>query len=223
VEFDVVNLRVLRTANAGSVECLANLPGEMDELVKVRSCNCVGVMFDQKKPVATPGHVADHHTKSRHFDVDGSGPTVAGYVFEGYCAICVQDDSHNAYWRFHAMRTGLDPAQMRERGYNTNGSMPAHTQASTVIEENHARDAVRTGGFAEQCAHHCFGSPRFGDESPAEGFVIPLKQKAALLQVAAAEVRATFDDGSGGLTAGVRIDDPYFFQKTPLFRFQSRL
>jgi hypothetical protein len=53
--------------------------------------------------------------------------------------------------------------------------------------------------------------------------VIPLKQKATLLQVAAAEVRTTFDDGSGWLTAGMRIDDPDFFQKTPLFRFLSRL
>jgi hypothetical protein len=33
--------------------------------------------------------------------------------------------------------------------------------------------------------------------------VILLKQQAALLQVAASEVRAAFDDGSGRLTAGV--------------------
>ncbi len=81
--------------------------------------------------------------------------------------------------------------------------MAAHAQASAVVEENDARDAVRMGGFAEQCAHHRFGGTRFGDQSPAEGFVIPLKQKATLLQVAAAEVRAAFDDGSGRLTAGV--------------------
>ena len=199
----MVNLRALRTANAGGVECLANLPGELDELVKIRSCNRVGMMFDQKKPVATPGNVAGHHTESGHFDIDGGGPAVARDVFKGYCAVLVQSDSHNAYWRFHAMRTGLDPAQMRERGYNTDGSMPAHTQASTVVEENDAGGAVCTGGLAEQRPHHRFRGTRFGDKSPAKGFVILLKQKPTLLQVAGAKVRATFDDGSGRLTAGV--------------------
>jgi hypothetical protein len=99
----------------------------------------------------------------------------------------------------------------------------AHAQASAVVEENDARDAIRMGWFAEQCAHHRFGSTRFGDESAAEGFVIPLKQKATLLQVTAAEVRATFDDGSRRLAAGVRIDNPDLFQETLLLRFLCKL
>jgi hypothetical protein len=81
--------------------------------------------------------------------------------------------------------------------------MPAHAQASAVVEENDACNAVRTGGLAEQCAHHGFGGTRFGDKSPPEGFVIVLEEKTTLLQVAAAEVWATFDDGSGRLAAGV--------------------
>jgi hypothetical protein len=99
----------------------------------------------------------------------------------------------------------------------------AHAQASAVVEENHACNAVCTGGFAKQCAHHRFGSTRFGDESPAEGFVIPLKQKATLLQVTAAQVRAAFDDGSGRLAAGMRIDNTDLFQETLLLRFLSKL
>jgi hypothetical protein len=101
------------------------------------------------------------------------------------------------------MRTGLDPAQMRERGYNTDGSMPAHTQASTVVEENDAGNAVCAGWFAEQCADHRFRGTRFSDKCPAKGFVTLLKQKPTLLQVAGAKIRASFDDGSGRLTAGV--------------------
>jgi len=101
------------------------------------------------------------------------------------------------------MRTGLDLAKIRERGYNTDGSMPAHAQASAVVEENDAGDAVCKGGLAEQGADHRFRGARFGDKSPAEGFVTLLKQKPTLLQVAGAKVRASFDDGSGRLTAGV--------------------
>jgi hypothetical protein len=59
------------------------------------------------------------------------------------------------------------------------------------------------GRLAEQCAHHRFGGTWFGDKSPAEGFVILLKQKATLLQVAVSKVRATFNNGSGRLAAGV--------------------
>ncbi|MDX6459228.1 MAG: hypothetical protein QOE55_2925, partial [Acidobacteriaceae bacterium] len=124
-------------------------------------------------------------------------------IFEGHGTVCVQSDSHNPYWCFHAMRTGLDPAQIGERGDDTDGSMPAHAQASAVVEENDACDAVGTGGFAQQCPHHRFGGTRFGDKSPPEGFVIVLEEKTTLLQVAAAEVWATFDDGSGRLAAGV--------------------
>jgi hypothetical protein len=101
--------------------------------------------------------------------------------------------------------------------------MPAHAQASAVVEENDARNAVCMRGFAEQCAHHRFGSARFGDESPAERFVILLEAKPALLQVAIAEVWATFDDGSGGLSAGMRIDNPDFYQETLLFLCLSKL
>jgi hypothetical protein len=223
MKFDVVDLCAFRTANASSSECLPDLPGEMDELVKVRFHNRVGMMFDQKKPVAAPGNVAGHRTESGYFDVNGSGPAVAGYVFEGHGAVFVQSHSHDANRCFNAMRAGLDPAKICERSYDSDGSMPAHAQASAVVEEDDARNAIRTGGLAEQCAHHRFRGTRFGDKGPAEGFVILLKQKATLLQVAAAEVRATVNDGSGGLTASMRIDNPDLFQKTPLFRFLSRL
>jgi hypothetical protein len=101
--------------------------------------------------------------------------------------------------------------------------MPAHAQASAVVEENDARNAVCAGWFAEQCADHRLRGTRFSDKCPAKGFVILLKQKATLLQVAAAEVRATFNDGSGGLTTSMRIDDPDFFQKMLHLRFLSKL
>jgi hypothetical protein len=101
------------------------------------------------------------------------------------------------------MRTGLDPAQIRERGDNADGSVATHAQASAVVEENYACNAVTASRFAKQCAHHRFGGARFGDESTAEGFVIALEHDATLVQVAISEFRAAFDDGSGGLTAGV--------------------
>jgi hypothetical protein len=203
MKFDVVDLCALRTANAGADERLPDSPSEMDELVNVRFRNRVGMMFDQKEPVAAPGNVADHRTESGDFDRDGGGPAVAGYVFEGHGAVVVQCDPHDAYRCLDAMSTGLNPAKICQRGDDTDGSVPAHAQASGVVEENDARSAVLASGLAEQRAHHRFGGTGFGDQSPAEGFVILLKQKATLLQVAVSQVRATFDDGSRRLAAGV--------------------
>jgi hypothetical protein len=203
MKFDVVDLCALRTANAGAGERLPDSPSEMDELVKVGFCNRVGMMFDQEKPVATPGNVADDRTESGYLNRDGGGKAVAGYVFEGYGTVVVECDPHHAYRCLYAVFTGLNPAKIGERGYDADGSVPAHAQASAVVEENDAGNAVRPSGRAEQCAHHRFGGTRFGDQSPAEGFVFLLKQKATLLQVSVSKVRATFDDGSGRLPAGV--------------------
>jgi hypothetical protein len=219
----VVDLGTLRALNAAGGERLANLPGEMDELVEIGSFNRIGVMFDQKKPVAAPGNVAGHQAVSGHIHVDCGGPAVAVYVFECHRAVFVQRGSHDAYRGLDTVLPGLDPTQIRERGYNADCSVPAHAQASTVVEENYARDAVRIGRLAEQCAHYRFGSTRLGNESPAERFVILLEEQPALPQVAGAEVRASFDDGSGRFAAGMRIDNPDYFQKTLLFRFLSKI
>jgi hypothetical protein len=101
------------------------------------------------------------------------------------------------------VRTGLDPSQICERGDDSDGSVPTHAQASAVVEENDACNAVVASRFAQQCANHRFGGTRFGDKGTAEGVVIALEHDATLLHVAISEFRAAFDDGSGGLTAGV--------------------
>src|SRR6201999_2351468 len=80
VKLDVVDLGALCASDAGGGECLPNLPGEMDKLVKVGAFDGEGMISDQKKPVAAPGNVTDHCTESGDFDVDGSGPAVARYV-----------------------------------------------------------------------------------------------------------------------------------------------
>jgi hypothetical protein len=203
MQFDVVDLRALRTTNAGGGERLANLPGEKNELVKVRFRDSERMLLDQKKPVAAPGNVAGHRAESGNIDMDGSGPSVAGNIFKGHSVVFVQRDSHDADRCLYAVGSGLDPAKISERGDDADGSVPAHAQAPAVVEENDARNTIRASGLAEQRAYDCFRGTRFSDQSPAEGFVFFLKQKAALLQVAASKVRAAFNDGSGRLTAGV--------------------
>ena len=174
-----------------------------DELVEIGPVDGVGVMLDQKEPVAAPGNVARHLAVSGYFYFDCGGPSVAGYVLDGHRAVFVQRGSHDAYRGLDAMVSGLDPAQVGERHHDTDGSVPAHAQASAVVEENDAGDAVRVAGFTEQCAYHRVGAARLGDQSPAEGFVVPLKEMPPLPAGRHCLSRAPLDDGPGGLTPGV--------------------
>ena len=127
-------------------ERLADRPGEANELLEMGAVEGVGVMPDQKKPVATPGDVAGHLAVSGHLHFDRGGPSVAGYVFDGDRAVFVQRGSHDAYRGFDAMVSGFDPAQISERHHHADGAVPAHSQASAVVEENYAGDAVRMAG-----------------------------------------------------------------------------
>src|SRR5580698_432653 len=65
VELDVINFRPLRALNLVGAECLAGGPGKADELFQIFPLDEIGVMLDQKEPVATIGDV------SRHFAVSG--------------------------------------------------------------------------------------------------------------------------------------------------------
>src|SRR5271165_504080 len=156
MELDVVDLGTLCALDPVGSERLPNGPCEVDELVEIFAVDGAGVMLDQKKPVATPGNVTGHRAVAGHFHFDGSRPAVAGYVFERYRAVFVQRRSYNADRRLDAVVSGLNPSQIRECGYDPDRSVPAHAEASAVIEENYPSDAVCMRRFAEQCAYRCF-------------------------------------------------------------------
>jgi hypothetical protein len=101
------------------------------------------------------------------------------------------------------MAAGLDFAQVGEGDHHADGSVTAHAQASTVVEENHARDAVCQCGLAEARTHHGLRAARLGNQGATERFVIPLKNLPPLLKVRVAEIGPPFDDGAGGLASSV--------------------
>jgi hypothetical protein len=58
VEFDVINFRALRALNLVGGERLADGPGEGDELFQIFPLDDIGMMLDQKEPVAAIGDVS---------------------------------------------------------------------------------------------------------------------------------------------------------------------
>ena len=69
MEFDVVDLGALRAMNFVGGEGLANRPGEIHQLLEVGAVDGIGVIPDQKEPVAAPGDVAGHSAVTGHFHV----------------------------------------------------------------------------------------------------------------------------------------------------------
>jgi hypothetical protein len=61
-----------------------------------------------------------------------------------------------------------------------------HAQASAVVEENDAGDALRVAGLAEQGANHRVRATRLGHQGAAERFVVSLEEIPPGLQVAIA-------------------------------------
>src|ERR1700734_1118894 len=60
VELDVIDFRSLRALNLVGGEGLANGPGEADELLQIFAIDGVGMMLDEKEPVAAVGDVSRH-------------------------------------------------------------------------------------------------------------------------------------------------------------------
>jgi hypothetical protein len=203
VEFDVIDLGSVRSMDFVGGERLANGPGVIDERREMGSINDQGVIFDQEKPVATPGNVAGDRTVSGDVYFDCCCISVAGNVFDGHGAIFVEHRSHDADRRFDTMVAGFDLSHVGEGDHNTDGSVSTHAKASAVVEEDGAGYAICVAGLAEQGADHRLRATWLGDQSAAKSFMIFLKQAPPFDQVTFAQIGCTFDDGAGGLTAGV--------------------
>ncbi len=117
---------------------------------------------------------------------DCCGQAIAWHVFDGDRAVFVQRGSHDTYWRFDAMVSGLNAAQPGERHHQADGSVPTHSQASAVVEENYAGDTLWVDGFTEQRPHHHLRTVWFRDQGSTEGVVLLLKAEPSLLQAALA-------------------------------------
>ncbi len=74
--------------------------------------------------------------------------------------------------RFNAMDAVTDSTKMMERLYQTDGSMPTHSDGGHVIEEQDARRAGRIGGLDDQGTYQDIRSSWFADDSAAKSIVV---------------------------------------------------
>jgi hypothetical protein len=74
------------------------------------------------------------------------------------------------------MSTWADSIHMRERGYDADGPMPAHSQIRYVVEKDHSGHAGIVDGSAQQSTDDSVRATRLVDKRAAK--IVVLSSKA---------------------------------------------
>src|ERR1700733_3651999 len=94
------------------------------------------------------------------------------------------------YRRLNLMLPRTDSAQVGERGYEADGSMPAHPKVADIVEEDDACRGLRIDGFTEECANDDLRSAWFTNDPTSEVIEFALKTLYAAGEIAGSEIRA---------------------------------
>src|SRR5206468_6152558 len=135
--------------------------------------------------VTSPGDVADDRSVAGDFHLDGTRQSITRNVGDGHTSRVMQARLNDANGSLNAMLARADPAQVRQRGYQADHSMPAHPQVADVVEKDDARGAPCIGRGAEERADGYVRAARFIDDRGAEGIELLPKSIAPLGQSAA--------------------------------------
>jgi hypothetical protein len=171
------------------------------------------VPFDQEEPVSSPSHIPGDLLTFWNLDRHILGLPIARHVIDRDGAIAVQRGRDHSDRSLDAMLAGADAPQVRERGHQADGAVTAHAEVAGVVEEQHAGDAGRIARLDEHRADDDIRAARLVHHRRAEAIMFRAKQLQALREIAAAEIRASIEDDSRGLTAGVGIDDAYLLHE----------
>jgi len=114
------------------------------------------------------------------------------------------------------MNARTNAFQVNERGDDTDGPVPAHSQVSDMVEKDHAGHARFINRRTQECPHHCVRATRFVHHRAAEVVVLISEADDAIGKRVVAEVGTTADDHTRWLTARVRVD--YFDASNHFFK-----
>ena len=137
---------------------------------------------DEEEPIAAPRHVprdvADAFDGDRHV----RRQAIAGDVFQRHRVPSVVIERNAAHGRFEQVPARGDPSQVAQRDGDADRSVAAHAEIADVVEEDHAGDAGRILGRAQQRTDQHVGAARLADDRPPEVVVDGSKSLAPLGQ-----------------------------------------
>lgn len=130
------------------------------------------MIVDEKKPVSTPGDVADDRAASGYLDLNIRGTAVAWDIVNGDVSVVMQDGLDFAYRGFDFVCASVESVHVGERGDESDGAVPAHSEVADIVEEDHARGAVAIDWIAKQTSDDNVRTTGLGDDGRAERIVI---------------------------------------------------
>ncbi len=165
------------------------------------------MLSDQKKPVATPRHIARHHAVAVHVHRHIVMMAVGRHVVDRDAGVGMQLNAHNANRRIDAVPAHGEAAEESERGDHADHAVAAHAQVADIVKEDDCRAALGIVRRAQQRAHHHVRTARLAHSRRADMVEIAPHAFAPLQQRSGTQVRAALGNEPGRLAAGVRIDD----------------
>src|SRR5262249_27334513 len=107
-QFDVIDFLTIAARNPLPHQCLANSPGEVHECFDVFLSQLLSVVANQKKPVASPGHITDDRAMTGNVHANIVGMSIAGHVGHSHFALVMEMRLDDTDRRFDPMIAGLN-------------------------------------------------------------------------------------------------------------------
>src|SRR5437899_2794665 len=202
----MVDLLAVGAGNAIRIQGLAYGPGEGSQRFDITEPYFPARSFNKKKPVSSPGNIATHLAESRHFDGYLGSAAVARDIVDGYFAVGVEDRADSSNRSFHPVFPGRNAPHVRKSSDEPNRPVTAHPEISDVVKKNYPRRTCRIDRFTKQRAHHDIGTSWFVHYRGTKGVVFAAKTFQSGRQRPLSQVRATADNQSRRLAAGMRIN-----------------
>src|SRR6185503_319635 len=167
-QLDVIDLVPIASFNSGASKLIANATRKLHQLLEVLELQLLRVIVHEEKPVATPGDVARHWSKSRHVDRNILCEPVARHVCYFNLSGSVKMCDDNSDRSLDAMRAGTDATQISERRYHADRPVPAHAEVCNAVEEDHPGHTRIVDWRTQQSTNHRLRTTRFVYNSAAE-------------------------------------------------------
>ena len=164
------------------------------------------MIFDEEKPVAAPGNVAAQRADAGNVDGNGCTIAVAVDVLHRDATVFVEFGVHGTDPGSRRGVCRLYPAKMSQSSNHSDGSVAAHEKVANVVEEDHGCGRGWIFRLAQKSAYDDFRASRFADGARTKAVVAIPEDPKPFHQSAGAEVRTPFDDDTGGLAFGVRVN-----------------
>ena len=148
-DFDVVDLTAVLSRNSITLEGISYLPRESRELVNVCDLYSGALLFDQKKPVPSPGYLTGYLTPPRDIDHYFISMPKTRNILYRHPPILTEGHLHDPDRRFNPVTSLTYAPEMGKSDRYSHRSMNTTMQKPNIVEKNYSCDTSRFAWLAK--------------------------------------------------------------------------